>query len=95
MQRQGASSKNLSALNINPGYKKQVKVICPQLLSGVIVEGHEHQYDHQHCHSRNIRDFLIKKMTAVATKPPSYTPGQCFKKTKSLEQVLGGASNKN
>ena len=58
------------------------------------MEGHEHKYGHQNCHRRNISDSLTK-MTAVATKPPSYTPTQCSKVTKSLEQVLCGASNEN
>ena len=30
VQRQGVSSKNLSVLNIDPGYKRQVKGIFPQ-----------------------------------------------------------------
>ena len=34
VQRQGTSSKNLSVLNINPGYKKQVKGIVPQSVIG-------------------------------------------------------------
>ena len=34
-------------------------------------------------------------MTAVAIKPPSYSPAQFLETTESLEQVLGGASNKN
>ena len=87
VQRQGASY-------IDTGYKKQFKVISPQLLQGVIVEGHGHQYGHQRCHGRNNR-FFDKKITAVATKPPSYLPAQCFKATKSLEQVHGGDFNKN
>ena len=32
VQRQGASSQNFSFLNIDSGYKNQVKVICSQLL---------------------------------------------------------------
>ena len=31
---QGATSKNLSVLNIDPGYKKQVKGIFPRSVTG-------------------------------------------------------------
>ena len=34
VQRQGASSKNLSVLNIDPGYKKQVKGTFSQSVIG-------------------------------------------------------------
>ena len=73
VQRQGASSKNRSVLNIDPGHKKQVKGTFSQSVLG------------RHCQeswpsgrspelswSQNKR-FLGKKMTALATKPPSYT----------------------
>ena len=83
VQRQGASSKNLFVLYIDPGYKKQVKCMLPQSVIRRHSRGSWPSVWSPTLSWLYNQRFLDKKMTAVATKPPLFSNAQCFKATIS------------